>query len=101
MRSSLLAGDSTSSVTSASADSDSGSAFGFGSTFLVEQGDLSRLTNTLRAVIEVNEHPWRGDDCELSNGVRQGLEQLAAHTQRHSDISELRVRVSTYFLAKH
>ena len=55
------------------------------------QSDSSRLTNTLRAVIEVNENCWRGDDCELSNGVRAGLEQVAAHTQRHSEISELRV----------
>ncbi|PPQ64781.1 hypothetical protein CVT24_007867 [Panaeolus cyanescens] len=56
------------------------------------QGDLARLTNTLRAVVEVNEVCWRGDDCELSNGVRQGLEQVAAHTQRHSEIAELRSR---------
>jgi len=53
---------------------------------------LSRLTNTLRAVIEVNEICWRGDSCELSNGVRAGLEQVTAHTQRHSEISELRSR---------
>jgi len=58
------------------------------------QGDLSRLTNTLRAVIEVNETCWRGDDCELSNGVRAGLEQVAGHTQRHSEISELRVSMT-------
>ncbi|KAF8159437.1 hypothetical protein B0H34DRAFT_673811 [Crassisporium funariophilum] len=57
-----------------------------------EQGDLARLTNTLRAVVEVNEVCWRGDDCELSNGVRAGLEQVAAHTQRHSEIAELRSR---------
>ncbi|KXN87384.1 Sorting nexin MVP1 [Leucoagaricus sp. SymC.cos] len=57
-----------------------------------EQGDLSRFTNTLRAVIEVNEHCWRGDECDLSNGVRLGLEQLATHTQRHSDLSEARTR---------
>ena len=55
------------------------------------QGDLARLTNTLRAVVEVGEPCWRGDDCELSNGVRSGLEQLAAHSQRHSELSELRV----------
>jgi len=69
------------------------SFLGFGITGLTEsQGDLSRLTNTLRSVVEVNEICWRGDDCELSNGVRSGLGQLAAHTQRHSEISELRVR---------
>lgn len=56
-----------------------------------EQSDLSRLTNTLRAVTEVNEHCWRGDECELSNGVRHGLDQLASHTQRHSDLAESRV----------
>lgn len=55
-------------------------------------GDLARLTNTLRAVIEVNQPCWRGDECELSNGVRLGLEQVAAHTQRHSELSELRTR---------
>lgn len=68
------------------------SFLGFDITGLMDsQGDLSRLTNTLRSVAEVNETCWRGDDCELSNGVRSGLEQLAAHTQRHSEISELRV----------
>ena len=56
-----------------------------------DQGDLARLTNTLRAVIEVSETCWRGDDCELSNGVRSGLAQVAAHTQRHSEIAEMRV----------
>jgi sorting nexin-8 len=56
-----------------------------------EQGDLARLTNTLRVVIEVNEHCWRGDECDLSNGVRQGLGQLATYTQHHSDLCEARV----------
>ncbi|GLB41904.1 putative protein with phoX homologous domain, present in p47phox and p40phox [Lyophyllum shimeji] len=55
-------------------------------------GDLARLTNTLRAAIEVNEHCWRGDECELSSGVRLGLEQIAVHTQRHSELSESRTR---------
>jgi len=62
------------------------------------QGDLSRLTNTLRSVVEVNETCWRGDDCELSNGVRSGLGQLADHTQRHSEISEIRVRHGFVFV---
>ncbi|KAF9075303.1 hypothetical protein BDP27DRAFT_1461622 [Rhodocollybia butyracea] len=56
------------------------------------QGDLSRLTNTLRAVIEVNDPCWRGDECELSSGVRTGLEQVAIHCQRHSELSENRTR---------
>ncbi|KAG5647817.1 hypothetical protein DXG03_007740 [Asterophora parasitica] len=58
-----------------------------------QQGDLARLTNTLRAVVEVNQQCWRGDECELSNGIRVGLEQVAAHTQRHSELSETRTRV--------
>ncbi|KAJ7577075.1 hypothetical protein C8J56DRAFT_799466 [Mycena floridula] len=57
-----------------------------------DQSDLSRLTNTVKTVIEVNERCWRGDDCELSDGVRQGLEQVAAHAQRHSELSEMRTR---------
>ncbi|KIY63578.1 hypothetical protein CYLTODRAFT_359731 [Cylindrobasidium torrendii FP15055 ss-10] len=57
------------------------------------QGDLARLTNTVRTVVEVNEHCWRGDECELSNGVRAGMEQVAAHFQRHTELSELRTRV--------
>ncbi|KAF7309773.1 Sorting nexin [Mycena indigotica] len=57
-----------------------------------QQGDMARLTNTLRAVVEVNEQCWRGDDCELSSGVRSGLQQVAAHAQRHSELSELRTR---------
>ncbi|KAJ7658108.1 hypothetical protein B0H17DRAFT_1171897 [Mycena rosella] len=58
----------------------------------VDQGDMARLTNTLRAVVEVNEQCWRGDDCELATGVRLGLQQVAAHAQRHSELSELRTR---------
>jgi sorting nexin-8 len=67
------------------------SFFGYNSEPLDDQGDLSRLTNTLRAVIEVNQQCWRADDCELATGVRLGLQQVAAHTQRHSELSELRV----------
>jgi len=67
------------------------SIFGLRTSTVEGQGDLSRLTNTLRAVIEVNEYCWRGDECDLSNGVRQGLDHLATHTQRHSDMSEARV----------
>ncbi|KAF5383512.1 hypothetical protein D9615_003614 [Tricholomella constricta] len=82
--------DASSSILSTSSLADS--VFGSMSNTPAQQGDLARLTNTLRAVIEVNEHCWRGDDCELSNGVRVGLEQVAAHTQRHSELSEARTR---------
>jgi sorting nexin-8 len=80
---------SSPSILSTSSNVDS--IFGFRYDHFTEQSDLARLTNTLRAVTEVNQPCWRGDECELSNGVRMGLEQLAAHTQRHSELSELRV----------
>lgn len=60
------------------------------------QGDLARLTNTIRATTETSSPCWRGDDCELSNGVRVGLNIVADHTQRHSEVSEARVRCTFY-----
>lgn len=56
------------------------------------QADLSRLTNTLRTLVEVNGQCWKGQDCDLSEGVRQGINVASAHTQRHADLLELRVR---------
>jgi len=58
--------------------------------------DLSRLTNVLNVVVEVNERCWRGDDCELCDGVRHGVEQVAQHTQAHSDLLEQRTRSLSY-----
>lgn len=55
------------------------------------QADLSRLTNTLKTLTEVNGQCWKGQDCELSEGVRQGINVVAAHTQRQTDLLELRV----------
>jgi sorting nexin-8 len=55
------------------------------------QADLARLTNILNVVVEVNERCWRGEDCELCDGVRHGVEQVAQHTQTHSDLLEHRV----------
>ncbi|EEB96244.1 hypothetical protein MPER_04650, partial [Moniliophthora perniciosa FA553] len=52
--------------------------------------DLSRLTNTLRAVIEVTDPCWRADECELAAGVRIGLGYVATHCQRQSELSEQR-----------
>lgn len=82
-------------------DSGFGNVLEFNSHSFHDQGDLSRLTNTLRAVVEVNEPCWRGEDCELSNGVRLGLEHVAAHTQRHSEMSELRVSALIVSLHRH
>lgn len=56
-----------------------------------DQADLARLTNVLRAVVEVNGRCWRGDECELCDGVRQGIEHVASHTQQQSDLLERRV----------
>ncbi|KAI0322771.1 hypothetical protein OF83DRAFT_1048610 [Amylostereum chailletii] len=56
------------------------------------QADLSRLTNTLRVLVEVNGQCWRGEDCELSEGVKQGVRRVSDHTQAHTDILEQRTR---------
>ncbi|RDX48205.1 hypothetical protein OH76DRAFT_1405121 [Lentinus brumalis] len=60
------------------------------------QADLSRLTNTVKSLVEVNERCWRGEDCELCAGVRQGLVHVSAHTQRHADALEHRSRTMLY-----
>jgi sorting nexin-8 len=57
------------------------------------QADLSRLTNTLKMLVEMNGQCWKGQDCDLSDGVRQGINVVSAHTQRHADLLELRVRL--------
>ncbi|KAG2338630.1 hypothetical protein BDR05DRAFT_893252 [Suillus weaverae] len=61
-----------------------------------DQADLARLTNVLRAVVEVNERCWRGDECELCDGVRQGIAQVASHTQQQSDLLEQRTNTLLY-----
>ncbi|THH17794.1 hypothetical protein EW146_g3094 [Bondarzewia mesenterica] len=60
------------------------------------QADLSRLTNTLKALAEVNGQCWRGEDCELSEGVNQGIKKVSEHTQRQTDILEQRTRTLLY-----
>ncbi|KAI0731335.1 hypothetical protein C8Q76DRAFT_718528 [Earliella scabrosa] len=60
------------------------------------QADLSRLTNTVKSLVEVNERCWRGEECELCAGVRQGLVHVSAHTQRHADALEHRSRTMLY-----
>jgi hypothetical protein len=57
------------------------------------QADLSRLTNTLKTLAEVNGQCWKGQDCDLSEGVRQGIDVVSAHTQRQADLLEIRVCV--------
>ena len=52
------------------------------------------MTNTIRALVEVNERCWRGDECELCAGVRQGVGRVAMHCQRHADLLDHRVRTS-------
>lgn len=60
-------------------------------TFLDGQADLARLTNTMKSLVESNERCWRGEDCELCAGVKQGLVHVSTHTQRHADALEHRV----------
>jgi len=55
--------------------------------------DLSRLTNTLKTLAEVSGQCWKGEDCDLSEGVKQGIDAVSSHTQRHTDLLELRTGV--------
>lgn len=87
-----------SAASSASSDRDSTSSIFSGlagaarrTTTLDGQADLSRLTNTFKSLVEVNERCWRGEDCELCAGVRQGLGHVSEHTQRQADALEHRV----------
>ncbi|GBE86450.1 hypothetical protein BKA93DRAFT_808821 [Sparassis latifolia] len=61
-----------------------------------EAADLSRLTNTVKSLVEVNARCWRGDECELCEGVRQGFVQVAVHTQKQADTLEHRSRSMLY-----
>jgi sorting nexin-8 len=58
---------------------------------MTAQADLSRLTNTLKTLVELNGQCWKGEDCDLSEGVKQGINVVASHTQHHTDLLELRV----------
>ena len=83
-----------SSSSASETDSLASSIFGgFARTRVVvdAQADLARLTNTVKSLVEVNERCWRGDECELCAGVRQGLVDSATHLQKHSDTLEHRV----------
>ncbi|KAI0343075.1 hypothetical protein BDW22DRAFT_1228914 [Trametopsis cervina] len=60
------------------------------------QADTARLTNALKVVAEVNQRCWRGDECELCNGVRQGVSSVAQYAERHGDALEHRARVLMY-----
>lgn len=56
--------------------------------------DLSRLTNAMEVLIEVNQPLcWRGEDCELSGGVRRGLGHVSDHFQMQADLVDQRTRV--------
>lgn len=61
-----------------------------------DQADLSRLSNIFKVVEEVNERCWRGDDCELCEGVRHGVGEIAGHFQTHADLLEQRVSAPLY-----
>jgi sorting nexin-8 len=65
------------------------------------KADTARLTSALRVLVEVNQRCWRGDECDLCTGVRQGVSTVAQHTERHGDALEHRVCTpnAVFFLA--
>ena len=66
-----------------------------------DQADLSRLTTSFKVLNEVNQPMcWRGDGCELSNGLKQGIESVAQHLQTQADLVDQRVRLLRFHLSK-
>lgn len=69
------------------------------------QADSARLTGALKVLVEVNQRCWRGDECELCSGVRQGISEVANHVERHGDALEHRVSAASYYpdsaMSKH
>ena len=58
-----------------------------------DQADLSRLTTSFRVLNEVNQPMcWRGEGCELGNGLKHGIESVAQHLQTQADLVDQRVR---------
>jgi len=55
--------------------------------------DLSRLTITLNALNEVNAQCWRGDECELCDGVRGGLEHVSVYVMKQAEELDQRARL--------
>jgi len=47
---------------------------------------------TINTLVEVNQHCWRGEECELCSGVNAGMSEVSKHCQRHSDNLEQRTR---------
>ena len=67
-----------------------------------EQADLSRLTNGMNALVEFNEQCWRGkNNCDLCDGVRDGLSRAAVRMQTHSDLVEQRVCISFVCIGRY
>ena len=58
-----------------------------------DQADLSRLTTNFKVLNEVNQPMcWRGEECEVANGLRHGIETVAQHLQTQADLVDQRVR---------
>lgn len=53
--------------------------------------DLSRMTMTLNALVEENRGCWRGEECELCDGVKKGLGVMGGHMGTAADLGEQRV----------
>lgn len=43
---------------------------------------------------------WRGDECELANGLKQGIETVARHLQTQADLVDQRVSPFRFHFVK-
>lgn len=66
-----------------------------------DQPYISRFTTGSKVLNEVNQPMcWRGDECELADGLKQGIETVAQHLQTQADLVDQRVSPFQFHISR-